>query len=160
MWMWIMVYGLLATPVLLIIAVVFAIKKNGKAKKMFMVTGASFALGIMGIIFSAEPVPEPVESEYEENLDKVFDSEKPEPVEEPTMAPAEEEEPYTEEELESDPEAPSENPEDYNSDGEYVPEDGPTDNPADYNSDGEYKPADKMTQQEIEQELEDMLNGQ
>ncbi|TKH08508.1 cytochrome d ubiquinol oxidase subunit II [Peribacillus simplex] len=158
MWMWIMLYGLLATPVLLIIAVVFALKKNGKAKKMFMISGASFALGILGVFISAEPVPEP--EPVESNTDELFDIEKPEPIEEPTVAPAEEEEPYTEEELESDPQAPSENPADYNSDGEYVPEDGPTDNPADYNSDGEYKPADDMTQEEIEQELEDMLNGQ
>jgi hypothetical protein len=28
-----------------------------------------------------------------------------------------------------------------------------------YNADGEYKPVEEMTQEEIEQELNDMLNG-
>ena len=65
--------------------------------------------------------------------------------------------PYTKEELESDPRAPSTDPNDYNENGEYVPQDGPSDNPADYNSDGEYKPVEEMTQDEIEQELEEIL---
>jgi hypothetical protein len=67
--------------------------------------------------------------------------------------------PYTEEELQSDPTAPSDNPADYDSNGEYVPADGPTDNPADYDADGEYKPVEDMTQEEIQQELEDMLGN-
>lgn len=67
--------------------------------------------------------------------------------------------PYSEEELQSDPTAPSDNPADYDSKGEYVPADGPTDNPADYNADGKYKPVEDMTQEEIQQELEDMLGN-
>jgi hypothetical protein len=65
--------------------------------------------------------------------------------------------PYSEEELKADPTAPSTNPEDYNSDGEYVPASGPSTNPADYNAAGEYKPVDKMSQEEIQAELEEML---
>ncbi|OAH59399.1 hypothetical protein AWH48_14760 [Domibacillus aminovorans] len=67
--------------------------------------------------------------------------------------------PYTREELEVDPNAPSINPDDYNEDGEYVPEDGPSDNPEDYNSNGEYQPVEDMTQEEIEAQLTDMLEG-
>lgn len=47
-----------------------------------------------------------------------------------------EELPYSEEELKSDPRAPSTNIEDYNSDGEYVPADGISDDPGDYNANG------------------------
>lgn len=68
-------------------------------------------------------------------------------------------EPYTEEDLESDSNAPSVNPNDYNENGEFVPEDGPTSNPEDYNSNGEYKPAEDMSQEEIEAELESMFGN-
>lgn len=37
-----------------------------------------------------------------------------------------------------------------------MPYDGPSSNPADYNADGESKPIEDMTQEEIQQELEEM----
>lgn len=68
--------------------------------------------------------------------------------------------PYTKEELENDPTAPSTNPNDYNANGEYVPKNGSSDNPADYSIDGEYIPVEEMTDEEIVEELNRLINRQ
>lgn len=109
-----------------------------------------FALSACSSATDEEPTSDEFDTETfsNEELDQIFNTDD-----------SSTDSPYTKEELENDPSAPSTNPNDYNADGEYVPADGPTDNPADYNADGEYKPVDEMTQEEIEQELNDMLNG-
>ncbi|WP_350302198.1 hypothetical protein [Peribacillus frigoritolerans] len=172
-WANISILLLLATIVFIITGIVFLFMKNGKAKKVFKASGVTFSVFIVSLIFSVAfngtdddsphtnvDTDSPSANTKENNSDS-----ETVPENKPTISSAdsnddiEGQSPYTEDELEADPKAPSTYPNDYNEDGEFVPEGGPTDNPADYNSNGEYKPVDDMTQEEIQQELEDMLGN-
>ena len=167
-----------AFVIFLILAISSMVQKNGKQTNFLFSIGSIFMFLVAALIGDSTPVSNnegdknsnevnTTENDKENLNDKNDSNKEPDTsIDNGNNSKSNSEtdtdtssQPYTKEELESDPTAPSTDTSDYNSDGEYVPADGPTDNPADYNSNGDYKPAEDMTQEEIEQEIEEMLGN-